>query len=267
MPGATHAALVTGASSGIGFEIARILAREGRDLFLVARSPERLDAAERALRAEGSGSVSRLAVDLTRSDAVERIVQSVATGDVHIDFLVNNAGVGLLGRFHETALDEQRDLIRLNVEALVGLTHAFLPGMIRAGGGIVLNVASMAGFTPGPLMATYYASKAFVRSFSEGLARELDGTGVTVSTLYPGPVPTGFQLRAGYSWDSKATIHHISARKVAEIGVNGARSGRRIIVPGILNKVLAAASRFVPARVAANAVFKVQSSRLDEAET
>jgi hypothetical protein len=258
----TAYALVTGASSGIGLELARLLAGRKRNLYLVARSADRLNEAADELKGTFGVDVRQVAVDLTLPDAIDRIADAVAADDAVIDFLVNNAGVGLLGRFHETRVDEQRDLIRLNVETLVGLTHRFIPQMIKRRTGAVLNVASMAAFTPGPLMASYYASKAFVLSFSESLAAELREYGITVTALCPGPVPTGFQSRAGFPQAGKTSLPSISAQKVARIGLKGVESGKRVVIPGIMNKVLAAASRVVPRSLSGRAVYRVQSSRL-----
>ncbi|HUF10534.1 MAG TPA: SDR family oxidoreductase [Rhodothermales bacterium] len=262
MAAPNSAALVTGASSGIGLEFARLLAAEGRDLLLVARSQDRLEEIKDELVARHGVIVRCLAVDLTHQDAAERVANAAA--GLFVDLLINNAGVGVLGRFHETNRDDQLNLTRLNVDAVVELTHRFVGPMIEHGQGGVLNVASMAGFTPGPLMSTYYASKAFVVSFTEALALELRDTGVTVSALCPGPVPTNFQARAGIVRKGSTVLPSLSARYVAEAGLKGLRAGKTVVVPGLLNKVLVAVMRVTPRRMSAAAVHKVQTSRTGE---
>jgi len=263
MTGSIQVALVTGASSGIGLAFARLLAADGYTLFLVSRSEERLAEIRDELHDAHGAVVHHAAVDLTRPDGVETVANAVAAKGLHIDLLINNAGFGLLGQFREINRAEQLRLIRLNVEALVDLTHRFLQPMVERGRGGIINVASMAGFSPGPLMASYYASKAFVLSFSQGLSRELRGSGITVTALCPGPVRTRFQTRAGFPNERTSTLPPASARDVAEAALKGHRAGKQVVVPGLVNKLLAVVSRIAPRRAMTEVVFRVQSSRME----
>jgi hypothetical protein len=165
---------------------------------------------------------------------------------IEIETLINNAGFGSLGRFHETPLDRQLAMLRLNVSALTDLTHRFLPAMIARGRGRILNVASTAGLQPGPWMAVYYASKAYVVSFTEALAEELRGTGVTATALLPGPTATEFQARADMAGSGLVRLGMADARSVAEAGYRGMEAGRVMVIPGIANRVLSLAVRFSP---------------------
>lgn len=193
----TGTALVTGASMGIGLELARLFARHGHSLVLVARSEDKLNELARALTASGSGRVTVCPADLTDALAPSLIAAKLAEQGITIDYLVNNAGVGSTGPFLGADIERELEMVQVNVSALVHLTHLFAPGMAERHGGGVLNIASTAAFQPGPNMATYYATKAFVLSFTEALAEELRGTGVRVTAYCPGPVATEFARTAG----------------------------------------------------------------------
>jgi short-subunit dehydrogenase len=241
-------AVVTGASNGIGLEIARLLARDGARVLMVARDAERLRRAAQWLRGESStAETGTLAIDLALPDS-PAAVHAWATAEAGpVDLLVNNAGIGTSGRFASGDDAADRHLLALNIDALVGLTRPFLRDMIAARRGRVLNVASMAAFLPGPLMAIYYASKAFVLSFSEALAEETRDTGVTVTALCPGPVPTGFQKRAGLDRADLVRGPLVqSAGAVALAGYRGALEGRRVVVPGAMNWTVVQALRLMP---------------------
>ena len=255
-------AIVTGASSGIGLEFARALAQRGHNVLLVSRSTDRLEEIATELAASHQVETYVCAVDLSKPGAGEVLFVFAREHRLSVHLLVNNAGFGLLGKFHELDWGDQIQLLRLNVEALVELTHRFLPEMIAEGSGGVINVGSMAGFTPGPLQSTYYASKAFVLSFSEGLSRELSGTGVTVTAVCPGPVQTGFQKRAGFSGGRKR-INDVTASEVAKVGLKGWASGRRVVIPGLINKMLAVLLKIAPRRAVADSVYRIQVERME----
>jgi uncharacterized protein len=240
--------LVTGASSGIGLELARVFAREGFDLVLTAR---RLEALNR-LRSELDARTVRIrtfAADLAVADGAESLMRDIVGAGVRIDVLVNNAGVGLYGAFVETSLEEEQRMIQLNVTSLVTLTKLLLPDMIERRGGAVLNVASTAAFVPGPRMAVYYATKAFVLSFSEALADELRDTGVTITVLCPGPTASGFQETARMHRTRLTQGAMMDSRTVAEAGYRGLIAGTRLVIPGIQNRAVPLLARVLPRRV------------------
>jgi hypothetical protein len=233
-------ALITGASGGIGLELARIFAEQGYALVLVARNRERLE--EIAVELKPT-PVQVLAKDLALVGAAEGIHREVPK----VDVLVNNAGYGVYGPFVKTPLDDELGMLQLNMTALVVLTKLYLPAMVASKNGKILNVASTAAFQPGPLMALYYATKAFVLSFSEAIGNELEGTGVTVTALCPGPTATGFQARTKLekSWLIKR-MKVMDARTVAEAGYRGLMAGKPVVIPGLMNKLLAQSVRFSP---------------------
>ena len=240
-------ALVTGASSGIGHELARVLARDGYHLVLVARSTERLQVVADELRRTHGVSVQVLPHDLSDPVAPEAIAAALQREGIALDVLVNNAGFGTHGLFATSDWAAESGMIRVNMVALTHLTRLVLPGMIQRRSGKILNVASLAAFQPGPLMAVYYASKAYTLSFSEALAEELRGTGVTVTALCPGYVPTGFQARAGIQQAPTTTISEIlDARTVAEIGYRGLMRGDPVVIPGFRNRLSILAVRLTP---------------------
>jgi short-subunit dehydrogenase len=248
-------ALVTGGSSGIGRELAARLARDGYQLVLVARNAERLTAtADELSRTWGIGATT-LPLDLADPAAPAKLIAELERLGLAVDLLVNNAGTGSYGRFAHSDLDRELAMIRLNVEALVALTRLLLPGMLDRGRGRIANLASTAAFQPGPGMAVYYASKAFVLSFSEALACELAGTGVTVTAVCPGPTPTGFQDAAGTGPARRArTAVAMPVGRVADIAYRGIMKGKRVVIPGFGNRVMALAARLGPRRAATAAV-------------
>jgi hypothetical protein len=241
-------ALVTGASSGIGLELARVLAREGHDLVLTARREPKLEevAAELASR---FGTTSKVITsDLSRADGPKKLYDAVQDAGIEVDVLVNNAGLGNHGRIWETPVAGDEGQLAVNVVALTTLTKLFLPAMVARGRGRVLNVASTAGFQPGPFMAVYYATKAYVLSFTEAVAEELVGTGVTATALCPGVVPTEFQTAA--KMDDNLPMLKAPGAKSAEFvaiaAYDGMSKGRRIVIPGVMNKFAAQGNRLLP---------------------
>jgi short-subunit dehydrogenase len=241
--------VITGASAGIGAALARVFARNGHALALVARREDRLRALADEIAAVGGVRPLVIAADLQRGDAAGLIGKALAAQKVEPQFMVNNAGFGLVGAAATLDRDEQLAMIDLNMRSLAELSLAFVDSLARHRGGI-LNVGSMAGFLPGPGMTVYYASKAFVLSFSEALHSELKSHGVRVTVLCPGPVPTEFAARAGISSGGMAPdILTLSAERVAEAGYRGLMQGRRTVVPGLINKAVVTVIRFVPRRL------------------
>lgn len=255
-------ALITGASSGIGLELASVAARDRHDLVLVARNRERLDSIGRGLAEEFGVRVSVLAKDLREPSAPAEVGRELAERGTTIDVLVNNAGFGLYGFFAKTPLDRELEMIQVNVAALTNLTKLFLPGMLERRAGRILNLASTAAFQPGPIMAVYYATKAYVLSFSEALANETAGTGVTVTALCPGPTRTEFQQRAGILPVPLFSAGLVSkAADVAREGWDAMKRGKRVVIPGIANRVLIQAERITPRRLVTAIARKLQESR------
>lgn len=237
--------LISGASAGIGAELARVFAAHGHELVLVARREDRLAALAEEIAAAGRARPTALTVDLERHDAVSTIVDALAARDLEPANVVNNAGFGLLGRASALSRDEQLGMIDLNVRALTDLSLAFVESLARRRGGI-LNVASVAAFLPGPGMAVYYATKAYVLSFSEALHHELAGRGIRVTALCPGPVPTEFQARAGIGGRGVRSVLTLSADRVARIGYDGLARGKRVVVAGTANRIAASLLQIIP---------------------
>ena len=246
-------ALVTGASSGIGLEMSRQLSREGYELILVARSEEKLRAVAKEL-----GNAKVIVADLALPDAPQRVFDAAGT----VDVLVNNAGFGVAGPFSETDLTVELEIIQVNIAALTHLTKLFLRPMLERNSGHIVNVASTAAFQPGPLMAVYYATKAYVLSFSEAIADELRNTGVKVTALCPGPTATGFADVAGMNESRLFSVAKpMSSRRVARYGVQAMHHGKRVAIPGIANKVMMQSLRVSPRRLVVALVRKLQEKR------
>ena len=237
--------VITGASAGIGAALARVFARNGHEVALVARREKEMTllATEIAVSAKHKPHV--ITADLQRSDAPARIAHDLLGRGLEPAIVVNNAGFGLHGPAASLDRAEQLAMIDLNVRALTDLSLRWIDGIVKHKGGI-LNVASVAGFLPGPNMAVYYASKAYVLSFTEALARELEPQGVRVSVLCPGPVKTEFQLRAGVDTKPPSPLLRRSAEQVAQAGYDGFMAGKRVIVPGFGNKIVSLLPRLLP---------------------
>jgi short-subunit dehydrogenase len=241
-------AVITGASDGIGAELARIFAAKGHELALVARRGDRLEALADEIAGNGAARPLPIQLDLTEQGAADVLSERLAEAGLAPNFLVNNAGFGLLGRAIELDAAEQLAIVDLNMRALTALTLRFLPAIVAVKGG-VLNVASVAAFMPGPGFAVYYATKAYVRSFSEALSQELKPLGVKVACLCPGPVQTGFQARAGMDLSGFMTAIKpamLPAAEVARQGYEGLMAGKRVIVPGLVNRLFVWGSAVTP---------------------
>jgi uncharacterized protein len=253
-------ALITGASGGIGEALARTLAQHGYNLILVARTLSKLEALGAELSTKNGVEAVSISSDLSAFDASEKLIADLQTRKLNVDVLVNNAGFGEFGEFVTGDPIKQQQMISLNILTLTMLTRHLLPKMLEQKFGRVMNVASTAAFMPGPLMSVYYASKAYVLSFSEALSEELLNTGVTVTALCPGPTESDFQARAAME-DSKLfqgkTL--MTSREVAEQGVAALERGQRVVIPGLMNQIQAQASRFLPRAIVPGIVKNVQA--------
>ena len=241
-------ALVTGASSGIGRSLALLFARGGYDLVLVARREASLQHLASEVREVGRIALV-LPADLAQPGSAEALHERLVQGGTRVDVLVNNAGVGMQGRFHELPIERQLGMLHLNVTSLTALTRLLLPSMVSGNTGGVLNVASTAAFQPGPLMAVYYATKAYVLSFSEAVAEEVSGTRLKISCLCPGPTQTGFVEAAEMQGSRLFTAGAMSAEDVARIGYEGWQAGKRLVIPGMQNRLGTVLVRFTPRRI------------------
>jgi short-subunit dehydrogenase len=241
-----HTALVTGASSGIGAEMARVLAEHGHNLVLVARRAERLEALRAELELRYGISAVVISADLSGSNAGQELYNDVSRSNIEINILVNNAGFNVYGPFTETDLESERRMIQVNVVAVVELTKRFARDMVQRGFGRILNLGSTGSFAPAPLDSLYAASKAFVLSFSEALAEELKGTGVAVTVLCPGPTETEFAASAGMLETKIFSGRLMPAQKVAAIGYRAMMRGQTTVIAGLANQFQILSMRFAP---------------------
>jgi uncharacterized protein len=256
-------ALITGASGGIGYELAKLFAKDHHNLILVARGAAKLTQVADELQRQFGISAKAVPLDLTAAPAPQFLFDQLRGEGTAVDILVNNAGYGVLGEFSKVSLEENLGQIQLNITALTQLTKLFLGPMIERRSGRIMNVASTAGFQPGPLMAVYYATKAYVISFSEGLASELAGSGVTVTCLCPGPTDTNLQERAGMENTRLVkALRPMDAKTVARDGYRGLMAGKTLVISGFRNWLVAESVRFSPRKL----VTAVSRKLLDQAE-
>jgi short-subunit dehydrogenase len=242
----TPAIVVTGASSGIGRELARVAAREGSFMLLIGRAQATLEELAAELCAGGARAAA-LAVDLAEPDAGERIETALAERDLYCDVLINSAGFGLYGAAVDLDRAAQLSILDVNARALTDLTLRFLPGMVTRRRGGVINVGSLSGYVPGPRMALYYASKAYVRSFSDAIHAELAGSGVTMTSVNPGPVRTDFFRRAdAHESRMSKLVSRIDAPYVAKVGWRAFKAGRREVIPSLAHRLIAASMTIAP---------------------
>ncbi len=258
-----HTALITGASGGIGYELAELFAKDGHNLVLVARSADKLKEIAENFQSKFKITVHIVPMNLSSPDAPNELYHYLERNSIRVDYLVNNAGYGTFGKFNEIEVQEELEMIQLNITALTHLSKLFLKGMIERKFGRILNVASTASFQPGPLMAVYYASKSYVLFLSEALANELKGTGVTITVLCPGPTKTGFQSRAKIEKTKlvRSSGLMMDAEKVARIGYKGLMKGKTVVIPGIANKILAQSNRFSPRKLSTEIVRFLQENK------
>lgn len=254
-------ALITGASAGLGTHFALALAKQGHDLILVARRQDRLDQLAQLVRQRHGVDAHVVALDLSRKNAVAKLAETVSRQGLSVDILINNAGYGARGAFAELDRAVQVRMIDLNCRALVELCHAFLPDMIAARSGAILNVASTAAFQPGPWMAVYYATKAFVLSFSEALHEEVKDQGVRVSALCPGPTRTEFADVADMADSDLFKRFAAAPETVVADGLKALAANRAVAVSGGLNRVMAGSIRFTPRGVARRIAGSLQRKR------
>ena len=238
--------LITGASVGIGAAMADVCAEHGHDLILVARRRDKLEARAADLERRFRVKVASVSEDLADPQGPRRVFDAVAAQGLDVEHLINNAGVGLYGKFASTDLDAELKMIQLNAASVVELTKRFLPAMVQRRSGRILNVASTAAFVPGPWMSIYYATKAFVLSFSEAIDYELKPIGITVTTLCPGPTESEFKVRAGSQRSRLFEAFLMDAPTVARAGYEGMMNGKTVVIPGMRNKLIPVAARVIP---------------------
>lgn len=254
-------ALITGASGGIGLEFARIHASKGENLVLVARSSDKLAEIKANLETDFKVEVYIIVRDLSVKDAAAGVFDEVKSRNIIIDYLINNAGFGDIGLYAGCDWDKQERMISLNITALAHLTRLFLPGMIERGGGKILNVASLASFQPGPTMSVYFASKAFVLSFSEAINNEVRDKGISVTALCPGSTESNFHAVAMGVPDLVEERKMQTAKEVAEIGYRAMMKGKPVVIPGFKNAFLAFAVRFFPREFITKMARKIQEGK------
>lgn len=254
--------LVTGASKGIGLELAKLFAKDKYNLILVARSEDILNNLKVEFEKEYAIKVEVIVSDLTKENAAYELYEKTSNLNLRVEHLINNAGFGDYGEYLETSDSKNRNMIQLNIIALMQLCKLYANDMKKYGYGKIMNVASIASFIPGPLMTTYYASKAFVLSFSEGLAREFKGTSITVTALCPGPTKTNFfDVASATDTDILKTFKPASSEKVAKYGYKKMMKGRVVAVYGTLNRAMIFAVRFVPRSLVRNITYRIQRKR------
>ena len=258
----SETALITGASSGIGLELADIMASNGINVVLTARSEEKLNALKQRIEQNHTAKAYVIAADLTDEQTPELIYNKINELNLNIHYLINNAGFGDYGYFHNANWSKQAGMIDLNIKSLTHLTHLFSRPMIERGQGKIMNVASTASFQAGPLMSVYYATKHYVLAFSEAIAEELEDFGITVTALCPGPTESGFQSKAEME-ESRLinTFTMPSSREVANYGYRAMMKGKRVAVHGWLNKILVQSIRFTPRKLASKIVHFLQSEQ------
>ncbi|MBW4511451.1 MAG: SDR family oxidoreductase [Scytonematopsis contorta HA4267-MV1] len=251
--------LVTGGANGIGYELAYFFAKDGYNLVLVDRDEQKLLEVTETFKDKFDGNVKSIVKDLSISTSPLEIFTELQQESIKIDVLVNNAGFGTIGFFNDTSLEDELGMLQVNLVSLTHLTKLFLKDMVKQGEGKILNVASTAAFQPGPLMAVYFATKAYILSFSEAISNELNGTGVTVTVLCPGPTESAFHERTGMA-DTILVKNKkmMDAKTVAKIGYHGLMNNRTIVIPGIKNLILSKSVRFFPRKLVTQFVRNMQ---------
>jgi len=258
-------ALITGASSGIGYELAKLFAKDNHNLVLVARREERLKQLSRDLENDYKIKTMIISKDLSQSQAAQEIYDMLKQNDITIDYLINNAGFIVYGHFADTKWSEEYKMIQLHIETLTHLIKLFLPDMLRRKNGKILNIGSTGSFVPGPFNAVYCATKNYILSLSEAIAAEVNGTGVTVTALCPGGTKTEFAGRANSKNSSLHFFEVMETDKVAKIGYKALMKGKRVVIPGVLNKIQIFSIRFMP-RILVPKLIKIMMSKYAKAK-
>ena len=247
--------LITGASTGIGYELAKLFAKDRHNLILVARDEGKLETAKNEL-SKYNVEVKILSLDLSKSEDIQGLFNYVEMNKLNVDILVNNAGIGTFGDFSEIEWVKEEELIDINIKVLTKLTKYFLPKIIECKNGGILNVASTAAFCSGPRMAAYYASKAYVLNLTEAIYEECKDSGIRISCLCPGPVKTTFQDKAGIKKSESAKKYLMDAEEVAKVSYKDFKKGKLIIIPGMKNKLLVIGNKLLPRRISRKIILK-----------
>lgn len=247
--------LITGASTGIGYEIAKLFAKDKHNLILVARNENKLQAAKNEL-IKYNVQVKILSLDLSKNEDIQSLFNYVEINKLNVDILVNNAGIGTFGDFNEIEWEKEEALIDINIKVLTKLTKYFLPRIIECKNGGLLNVASTAAFCSGPRMAAYYASKAYVLNLTEAIYEECKDSGIKISCLCPGPVKTTFQDKAGIKKSESAKKYLMNVEEVAKVSYKDFKKGKLIIIPGMKNKLLVMGNKFLPRRISRKIILR-----------
>ena len=247
--------LITGASTGIGYELAKLFAKDRHNLILVARDEGKLETAKNEL-SKCNVEVKILSLDLSKSEDIQGLFNYVEINKLNVDILVNNAGIGTFGDFSEIEWVKEEALIDINIKVLTKLTKYFLPKIIECKNGGILNVASTAAFCSGPRMAAYYASKAYVLNLTEAIYEECKDSGIRISCLCPGPVKTTFQDKAGIKKSESAKKYLMDAEEVAKVSYKDFKKGKLIIIPGMKNKLLVIGNKLLPRRISRKIILK-----------
>lgn len=253
--------LITGATTGIGYEMSKLFAMNGYNLVIIARNQSQLQQLQQQWENEFGVTIHAIEKDLSQPSSVTEIMDYLDKNKIEIDILINNAGFGLYGPFIETSIEQELQMIQVNIVALTHLTKCLVPNMIRKKKGKILNVASIAAFQSGPLMAVYYATKAYVLSFSEALTNELADHGILVSVLCPGPTNTEFEKRANLKQSKLSRRNLMYPEEVAKIAFRQFMKGKTFIVPGATNWILVRSSRLLPRKMVTGIVRKIQNER------
>jgi short-subunit dehydrogenase len=255
-------ALITGASSGLGFELAKLFAKDKTNVVLVARNEAKLKSLAIELEQDYAIKATIITKDLSYTNAVDELLHHLQQQNIDIDYLVNNAGFGDFGFFYESKWAKQQEMINVNIIALTKLTHALLPSMLTNGYGKILNVASTAAFQPGPTMSVYYASKAFVLHFSEAISNELEDKNITVTALCPGAFESGFQEAAAMEESKLVKGKKLpSSKDIALFGYRHFLKGTKVCIPGTMNYIMANSIRFIPRNIALKIVRFIQDKK------